>query len=102
MNLGLLSREGSDGSESYLKRSAQSLPKPPYPPAARALRASGPVSVKLSIETDGSVFSAEAVSGHPLLRASATQTACKSKFKPTMLSGQPVKVNGVIVYNFVP
>ena len=102
MSLGLLSRQGPDGSESYLRRSAENLPKPPYPEAARVLRASGPVSVKLLIDGDGSVFSTEALSGHPLLRASAAQAACSARFKPTLISGKPVKILGVIVYNFVP
>ena len=39
--------------------------------------------------------------GHPLLRAAAQGAAMASKFSPTKLSGQPVKVNGVIIYNFV-
>ena len=37
-----------------------------------------------------------------VLRAAAVQAARSSKFSPTKLSGQPVKVTGVIVYNFVP
>lgn len=80
---------------------AISLPKPPYPPAARAVRAAGPVSIQVLIDTDGSVFSSEAVTGHPLLRAAARSAACGASFTPTLLSGQPVKVSGIITYNFV-
>jgi hypothetical protein len=36
-----------------------------------------------------------------LLQAAAVAAARASKFTPTKLSGQPVKVNGVIIYNFV-
>jgi TonB family protein len=78
------------------------LPRPPYPPAARAVRASGAVSIQVLIDEDGTVFSAMAVSGHPLLRAAARQAACGAAFTPTQLMGNPVKVNGVITYNFVP
>lgn len=85
-----------------LNGKATSLPKPPYPPAARAVRASGAVSVQVLIDESGSVVSASAVSGHPLLRAAAVQAARGARFSPTMLSGQPVKVSGVITYNFVP
>jgi protein TonB len=85
-----------------LNGKATSLPKPPYPPAARAVRASGAVSVQVLISESGSVISASAVSGHPLLRAAAVQAARGARFSPTMLSGQPVKVSGVITYNFVP
>ena len=78
------------------------LPKPEYPAAARAVRASGAVNVQVTIDENGNVISASAVSGHPLLRSSAVNAARSSKFSPTMLSGQKVKVTGVIVYNFVP
>ena len=85
-----------------LNGKATSLPKPPYPPAARAVRASGAVTVQVLIDESGNVVSASAVSGHPLLRAAAVQAARSARFSPTQLSGQPVKVSGVITYNFVP
>jgi periplasmic protein TonB len=85
-----------------LNGKATSLPKPPYPPAARAVRAAGAVSVQVLIDESGNVVSASAVSGHPLLRAAAVQAARSARFSPTQLSGQPVKVSGVITYNFVP
>lgn len=85
-----------------LNGKATSLPKPPYPPAARAVRASGAVTVQVLIDEGGSVVSASAVSGHPLLRAAAVQAARGARFSPTQLSGQAVKVSGVITYNFVP
>lgn len=85
-----------------LNGKATSFPKPPYPPAARAVRASGSVSVQVLVDEEGSVISASAVSGHPLLRAAAVQAARSAKFAPTILSGQPVKVSGVLTYNFVP
>jgi TonB family protein len=81
---------------------ATSLPKPPYPAAARAVRASGAVNVSVKIDENGNVVSASATSGHPLLRAAAVQAARSAKFAPTQLSGQPVSVTGIIVYNFVP
>jgi TonB family protein len=84
-----------------LNGKAISLPKPPYPAAASAVQASGAVSVQVLIDTEGNVESATAVSGHPLLRAAAVQAARNAKFSPTMLMGQPVKVSGIITYNFV-
>ena len=80
---------------------AMNLVKPPYPAAARTVRASGAVNVQVVIDESGKVISATAVSGNPLLRAAAEQAARNSNFTPTMMSGQPVKVTGVIVYNFV-
>lgn len=85
-----------------LNGKAQSLPKPPYPPAARAVRASGTVSIQVLIDENGEVFSAQAVSGHPLLRAASTIAACGARFSPTMLEASPVKVSGIITYNYVP
>ena len=85
-----------------LNGKAVNLPKPPYPPAARAVRASGAVSVQVLIDEQGRVISASAASGHPLLRSAAEQAARGARFSPTLLSGQPVKVSGIITYNFVP
>jgi TonB family protein len=85
-----------------LNGKATNLVQPPYPPAAKAVRASGAVNVQVTIDEKGNVVSASAVSGHPLLRASAVAAARESKFSPTLLSGKPVKVTGVVVYNFVP
>lgn len=81
---------------------ATSLPKPPYPAAARAVRASGSVSVQVLIDEEGRVVSASAASGHPLLQQAAVAAARQARFSPTILSGQPVKVSGIITYNFVP
>ena len=79
---------------------ATSLPKPAYPAAARAVGAKGAVNVQVLIDERGNVVSASAISGHALLRAAATAAARRAKFAPTQLSGQPVKVSGVITYVF--
>jgi protein TonB len=84
-----------------LNGKAISLPKPNYPPIARQAHASGTVVVQVTIDENGSVISAHAVSGHPLLQAVAVAAARGARFSPTKLSGQPVKVTGVITYNFV-
>ena len=81
---------------------AISLPKPAYPPAARAVRASGAVMVQVLIDEEGRVVSATAAGGNPLLFPAAVAAARQARFSPTMLSGQPVKVSGIITYNFVP
>ena len=84
-----------------LNGKAISLPKPSYPPIARAAHASGTVVVQVTIDENGNVIAAHAVSGHPLLQGAAVGAARQAKFSPTKLSGQPVKVTGVIQYNFV-
>lgn len=84
-----------------LNGKAVSLVKPAYPAIARSAQASGAVQVQVLIDENGNVISAHAVSGHPLLQSSAVAAARASKFSPTILSGQAVKVSGVIIYNFV-
>ena len=83
-----------------LNGKATSLPIPPYPPIARAANASGNVSVDVTVDEDGNVIAARAVSGHPLLQAASVAAARNAKFTPTKLSGQAVKVQGVLVYTF--
>lgn len=84
-----------------LNGKAVHLVQPAYPQIARSAHASGTVVVQVLIDENGSVISAHAISGHPLLQAVAVAAARASRFSPTKLSGQPVKVNGVIQYNFV-
>lgn len=79
---------------------AANLPKPQYPLTAKAVGASGAVNVQVLIDETGNVVSAKAVSGHPLLRDAAERAARNARFTPTKLSNIPVKVNGLIVYNF--
>jgi periplasmic protein TonB len=84
-----------------LNGKAISLPKPQYPAIAKQAHASGTVVVQVTIDENGGVISAHAVSGHPLLQAVCVAAARQARFSPTKLSGQPVKVTGVITYNFV-
>ncbi len=88
-------------SQGVLNGKAISKPQPPYPPIAKAARASGTVVVAIIVDESGKVTSAKATSGHPLLQQAAVQAAYQARFSPTLLSGQPVKVSGFITYNFV-
>lgn len=89
-------------SSGVLNGKATVLPKPVYPATARAARASGQVSVSVLINEKGSVISASAIGGNPLLREAAVEAARKARFAPTKLSGKPIKVVGAIVYDFDP
>jgi TonB family protein len=84
-----------------LNGKALSLPKPPYPPIAKTAQVSGTVLVQVVVDERGCVIAAHAVSGHPLLQAAAVAAARQACFSPTRLSGEPVKVSGVIAYNFL-
>lgn len=79
---------------------AKFLPKPIYTAAAKAIRAAGDVNVQVTIDETGNVISAKAVDGHPMLRTEAEKAARSAKFDPTLLTGQPVKVSGIIIYKF--
>ena len=83
-----------------LNGKAISLPTPEYPAIARQAQASGAVTVQVTVDEEGNVVSAEATSGHPLLRAAAVTAAQKAKFSQTKLNGQLVKVSGVLTYFF--
>ena len=84
-----------------LNGKALKLARPTYPSAARESGASGPVQVRVVIDETGKVIYAKAISGHPDLRKVSEDAALRSEFSPTKLAGQPVKVSGVIQYNFV-
>lgn len=84
-----------------LNGKAISLPRPVYPAAARSAGASGKVVVEVTINEEGKVIEARAVSGHPMLQQAAVQAARLAKFSPATISGQPVKVTGTISYTFV-
>ncbi len=96
------SQDKFESSKSIVNSKSRSLVSPNYPAAARAVRASGAVNVQVTIDEDGEIIMANAVSGHPLLRQAAEKAAKESRFSPTFLAGQPVKVTGIILYNFVP
>ena len=77
------------------------LPKPNYPPIAKQVGVQGTVSVQVLIDESGRVISAKAIDGSPFLRVEAQKAALLAKFSPTILGDQPVRVSGVITYNFV-
>jgi periplasmic protein TonB len=83
-----------------LNGTALTLPPPLYPEAAKRMRTQGVVSVDVVLDETGKVVAANASSGPPILRDAAVQAALKARFSPTKLSGQPVKVAGVINYKF--
>ena len=79
---------------------AISLPKPVYSEIAKRMRIEGAVRVQVLVDLDGRVVSASVLNGSPYLRAEAQKAAMNARFSPTLLNNQPVKVSGIIVYNF--
>jgi TonB family protein len=95
------SHDPSAISGGVLNGKATKKPQPVYPPIAAAARAQGTVVVQVTVDEEGYVISARATSGHPLLQQAAVLAARQARFEPTLLEGKPVKVRGVITYNFV-
>lgn len=73
---------------------------PVYPPLAKAAKVGGPVVVEVTIDEDGDVLTARALTGHPLLKDSAVKAALGWRFTPTELDGSPVSVVGTLTFNF--
>ena len=95
-----LSEASADGE--VLNGRAIELPRPVYPRLARDARASGKISVQVIIDETGKVIKAHSrCGGFPPLADAAIAAALKARFTPTLLNGRPVKVTGVINYNFV-
>ncbi len=93
--------KGKSGGGEVLNGRALRLPRPAYPAAARTAHASGVVVIQVLIDEMGNVIGACAVAGHNLLREPAMAAAWGAKFSSTKLSGKPVRVTGIITYNFV-
>ncbi|MFN2511032.1 MAG: tetratricopeptide repeat protein [Pyrinomonadaceae bacterium] len=90
----------SDDGGGVLNGMALILPKPSYPEEARVARVSGKVEVKVTIDETGKVIRACGISGHALLIRQSEIAGYQAKFTPTLLSGMPVKVTGIITYNY--
>jgi TonB family protein len=77
-----------------------SLPRPTYPAEARDAKVAGAVRVLTTVDEQGNVVEAEAISGSPMLQAAAVAAAKQAKFEPLVTNGRPVKTKSVISYNF--
>jgi protein TonB len=70
-------------------------------PEAPAGDANGVVLVAVMVDEQGTVVDARAGSGPQHLQAAAVAAARLARFSPTLLMGEPVRVNGTLSYNFV-
>ena len=85
-----------------LNSKATSLPKPVYPQEARRLKVSGRVTVRVVVDENGKVASAQATDGPLPLREAAEAAARQATFEPTTKDGITVKVAGTLTYDFAP
>lgn len=73
---------------------------PVYPPIARQMKVSGEVQVEITIDENGRVIEAKAISGHPALRGAAEDAARKWVFRPMRIDGRSMKQRDVLTFNF--
>ncbi len=78
-----------------------SLVLPKISDSMRRFQLFGEVKVEIIVEESGEIFSAQTLNGHPLLRKSAREAACNSRFSPKSFCGKPVMQKRVIHYNFI-
>ena len=74
--------------------------QPPYPPEAKFKRVSGSIFVKIEIDETGAVTDAKIICGGGILADVSREAALEWRFKPSILNGQPVKVRGILTFNF--
>jgi protein TonB len=60
----------------------------------------GTVQVHVVVDEEGNVIAAEMAGGHPLFRDAALTAARQWKFRPTLVSGIPVKISGTLSFVF--
>jgi TonB family protein len=73
---------------------------PEYPPSARLARIEDTVHLQIWINKFGGVEEVTIVSGHPLLAPSAIEAVKQWKYKPYLLSGEPVEVETTVSIRF--
>jgi len=75
------------------------LPKPD-PEAAKTANESGTVTVEVIVKESGEVSTMSVVSGPTGLWKAAGAAARKARFDPPLYNGKPVKIAGVLTYEF--
>jgi periplasmic protein TonB len=74
--------------------------EPVYPAIAKAIHLEGTVNLRAIIRTNGSVGDLTLVNGNPILGLAAMAAVREWRYKPTLLSGQPVDVETIVTVNF--
>lgn len=87
-------------SPDILKGTAILKVQPAYPISAKRNRVQGTVLVQVVIDEIGSVTQTTIISGPNELRNDSEEAAKQWRFRPTMVNGRPVKVQGILTFNF--
>lgn len=83
-----------------LNAKAVTLPKPVYSEEAKRVKARGRVTVRVVVDENGKVTSAQAIDGPLPLREAAEAAARQATFTPAIQDGITVKVTGTLTYDF--
>jgi protein TonB len=73
---------------------------PVYPTVALQLHKQGPVELIATVSKEGAIKSVKVVSGEPMLAAAAANAVRQWKYRPYLLSGEPVEIETQITVNF--
>jgi TonB family protein len=76
------------------------LPRPVYTEEAKRAKATGKVTVRVVVDENGKVVSAQAIDGALPLREAAEAAARRAVFQPTQQGGIIVRVTGTLIYEF--
>lgn len=90
------------GGRPVLNNIIVSQPAPEYPAEAKAAGISGRAVVFACVDEEGKVYSARADSGNRLLLQAALEAVYKARFRAPTNRGKPVRVSGVVYYDFKP
>jgi TonB family protein len=69
---------------------------PVYPPDAKAAKVQGRVTLRITINTEGTVEDLSVVSGPEMLRQAALDAVKQWHYKPYLLNGEPVAVDTIV------
>jgi len=83
-----------------LNARAVSLPKPVFSEEAKRVKATGKVNVRVIVDENGKVVSAQALNNVAVLREAAETAARDAVFKPLVQDGITVRFTGVLTYEF--
>jgi protein TonB len=74
--------------------------QPVYPAIARAARQGGTVIVLATIDKQGRIVNARALSGPIMLQSAAVEAVARARYKPYLLNGQPADVETTVSITF--
>jgi protein TonB len=73
---------------------------PKYPKLAKMAHISGPVTLQITVGTNGAVKNVNVISGHRLLRKAAIDAVQQWLYRPYMLNGKPTEVQTEVTVTF--